>query len=77
LTIGHGGLKRLYYDAEADSRRVVDCHENGNLRCYYITKPALAKWLVRFLTEEFPVVERSATTVRRLGMKRQESAQCT
>lgn len=59
------------------SRRIVDCHEHGNLRCYYIARPALAKWLVRFLAEEFPVVERSAAEVRRLGMKRQKSVVCT
>jgi ArsR family transcriptional regulator len=49
------------------SRRIVDCCEHGNLRCYYIARPNLAKLLMKFLAEECPVVERSPAEIRRMG----------
>lgn len=51
------------------SRRIVDCHEHGNLRCYYIARPNLARLLMRLLAEDCPVVERSAAEIRRLGSR--------
>lgn len=49
------------------SRRIVDYCEHGNLRCYYIARPNLAKLLMKFLAEDYPVVERSAAEIKRLG----------
>lgn len=52
--------------------RIVDYHEDGNLRCYYITRPRLVKALLRFLDGEYPVVVRSETSVRREGRRREK-----
>ncbi len=51
---------------------VIDFHEDGNLRCYYITRPKLVKELLRFISGEYPVIERSAKTVRREGQRRKQ-----
>ncbi len=52
--------------------KVIDFHEDGNLRCYYITRPKLARGLLRFLSGEYPVVERSAKAVRQEGQRREQ-----
>ena len=51
--------------------RIVDFHENGKLRCYYITRPKLAKALLRLLSGEYPIVTRSAQAIRREGARRE------
>ena len=51
--------------------RIVDFHEDGNLRCYYITRPKLVKALIRFLSGDYPVVTRPAEAVRREGRRRE------
>ena len=53
--------------------RVVDFHEDGNLRCYYVTRPKLAKGLLRFVCGEYPEVSRSAESVRREGRRREKT----
>ena len=52
--------------------QVVDFHENGKLRCYYITRPKLVNGLLRLLSGEYPVVTRSAESVRREGKRREK-----
>ena len=52
--------------------RIVDFHEDGNLRCYYITRPRLVKALLRFLDGEYPVAVRSPESVRREGRRREK-----
>ncbi len=54
--------------------RIVDFHEDGKLRCYYITRPKLAKALLRLLSGEYPVVTRSAQAIRREGKRRETKA---
>ncbi len=54
--------------------RIVDFHEDGKLRCYYITRPKLAKALSRLLSGEYPVVTRSAQAIRREGQRRETEA---
>ena len=51
--------------------QVVDYHEDGTLRCYYLTRPKLARALLRFLSDDYPVVIRSAESVRREGRRRE------
>lgn len=51
--------------------RIIDFHEDGKLRCYYITRPKLVKQLLKFLSGEYPVVTRSAKTIRREGTQRE------
>lgn len=45
--------------------KIVDFHEKGNLRCYYILRPTLVRELVRFLGKEHPLKPRSAEAVRK------------
>ena len=52
--------------------RIVDFHEDGKLRCYYITRPKLVKGFLRFMSGEYPVVTRSAKSVRREGRRREQ-----
>ena len=54
--------------------RIVDFHEDGNLRCYYITRPKLVTALTRFLSGDYPVVTRLAEVVRREGRRREKPA---
>ena len=44
---------------------IVDFHEEGNLRCYYILRPTLLRELVRFLGKDHPLKPRSAEQIRR------------
>lgn len=50
--------------------RIVDFHEDGNLRCYYVTRPKLVKAVLRLLSGDYPVVTRSAQSVHREGKRR-------
>jgi ArsR family transcriptional regulator, arsenate/arsenite/antimonite-responsive transcriptional repressor len=59
------------------SHRIVGYHEDGKLRCYYLTRPVLAKLIQEFLCSDFPVVERSSEDVRRAGKRRKDSRVCT
>ena len=52
--------------------QIVDYHEDGNLRCYYVTRPKLTRSLLRFLSGDYPVVTRSAESVRREGRRREQ-----
>jgi ArsR family transcriptional regulator, arsenate/arsenite/antimonite-responsive transcriptional repressor len=51
--------------------RIVDYHEDGKLRCYYITRPKLVKALLRLLSGDYPIVTRPARTIRREGKRRE------
>ncbi|NOY79832.1 MAG: helix-turn-helix transcriptional regulator [Kiritimatiellaeota bacterium] len=52
--------------------RIVDYHEDGKLRCYYITRPALVSALQEFLSGEYPEIRRSAESVRAEGRLREK-----
>ncbi len=58
------------------SHRIVGYREDGKLRCYYLTRPALAELIQEFLYSDFPVVERSPDEVRRAGRRRKDSHVC-
>jgi ArsR family transcriptional regulator len=51
--------------------QVVDFYEDGNLRCYYITRPTMVKALTALLAREHKVVNRPAEEVRREGKRRE------
>ena len=51
--------------------QIVDFYEDGNLRCYYITRPTLVKALAALLAREHKVVNRPAEEVRREGKRRE------
>ena len=57
--------------------RIVGFHEDGKLRCYYLTRPAIAELIQEFISSDFPVVERSPDDVRRAGRSRKDSRVCT
>lgn len=48
---------------------LVDCHEDGNLRCYYLLRPALVRDLLRFVACQYPVEPLTASQVRRSSQK--------
>jgi ArsR family transcriptional regulator len=50
--------------------RIVDFHEDGKLRCYYIARPSLARVILRLIQGEFPVVSQSQEAVRRASKRR-------
>ena len=52
--------------------QIVDYHEDGKLRCYYVTRPKLVKKLLEFLSGEYSVVKRSVETIRREGKRQQK-----
>ncbi len=52
--------------------RLVDFHEDGKLRCYYVTRPQLVRDLFHFLSNEYEVVIRSAESVRLEGKRREK-----
>jgi ArsR family transcriptional regulator, arsenate/arsenite/antimonite-responsive transcriptional repressor len=49
---------------------LVDCHESGNLRCYYILRPRLVTGVLRLLAAPGPVRRLGATAVRRAAQAR-------
>jgi ArsR family transcriptional regulator len=53
--------------------RIVDFHEDGKMRCYYIARPRLVRALLRFLHGDYPVVECSPAAVRRRARKRTDT----
>ncbi|GAB4252304.1 ArsR/SmtB family transcription factor [Deferrisoma sp.] len=52
--------------------RLVDFYEDGQLRCYYLLRPALVGALLEFLVGEYPVVKRDREDVRREGRLREQ-----
>jgi ArsR family transcriptional regulator len=52
--------------------RIVDYHEDGKLRCYYIARPSLARLIARLIQGEFPVVHQSKQAVSRASRRRRE-----
>jgi len=45
--------------------RLIACHVNGSLRCYYILKPTLVKQLIRLISDEHVERQRDRTAVIR------------
>ncbi len=56
--------------------RIVDYHEDGKLRCYYIARPDLVKALRLLIEKDFPVVLRSKATVRRAAQRTLAATMC-
>jgi ArsR family transcriptional regulator len=52
--------------------RIVDFFEDGQLRCYYLLRPALVKELFALLDGEYPLVERDRDEVRQEGRLREQ-----
>ena len=44
--------------------KIVDFHEDGNIRCYYILRLGLVRDLLRFLGRDYPTQIRNAAQVR-------------
>ena len=53
--------------------KLIACHVNGSLRCYYILKPTLVKQLVRLVSTEHTERERDRSTVIREAQRRKET----
>jgi ArsR family transcriptional regulator len=56
--------------------KIVDYHEEGNQRCYYILRPGLVCELMRFLGKDYPAKPQSAEKVRRAGRNRDTKIAC-
>jgi DNA-binding transcriptional ArsR family regulator len=50
---------------------IVDFYEDGNLRCYYITRPTLVEALGALVSREHRLVIRPPEEVRREGTRRE------
>jgi len=50
--------------------KIVDYHEDGNLRCYYILRPGLVRDLMRFIGHEHPSEPKNLAAVRRAAQAR-------
>ncbi len=50
--------------------RIVDYHECGKLRCYYISRPRLVRRLLALLDGDYPVVWQTPKQVQRGAAKR-------
>ena len=58
-------------------QRLIDFHEDGKLRCYYVARPALLKVLLRLIYGEFPARNLSKESVRQAaGRRREKEASC-
>jgi len=51
--------------------KIVDYHEDGNQRCYYILRPGLVRDLMRFIQREHPIKPQTAAQIRRAAGSRQ------
>lgn len=47
--------------------KLVDYHEDGNLRCYYILRPGLVRDLMRFLRNDYPSKRKTAAQIRQVA----------
>ena len=52
--------------------RIVDFHEDGSLRCYYLLRPTLITGLLNFISGQYPIVHRDREDVRREGKMREQ-----
>ncbi|MDR4509854.1 MAG: metalloregulator ArsR/SmtB family transcription factor [Candidatus Brocadiaceae bacterium] len=50
--------------------KIVDFHEDGSLRCYYIIRPQMVDALFQFISGKYPIVKRACEEVRKEGEKR-------
>ncbi len=50
--------------------QLVDFHEDGKLRCYYIARPETVRLVLRLVRDESPVVSKSKEAVRRASRRR-------
>jgi len=50
--------------------KIVDYHEDGKLRCYYIARPQLVKRLFILIDDDHPAIWQSAEQVRRRAQRR-------
>ena len=65
-SLPHRATSRLYQHLAAlRQEKIVDYHEQGKLRCYYLARPGLAKSLLRFIGSDYPVLGPSQEAVRR------------
>ncbi|MFW6169981.1 MAG: ArsR/SmtB family transcription factor [Planctomycetota bacterium] len=55
---------------------IVDYHEDGNVRCYYILRPRLVRDLLRFVGGDYPTEYKSAVQIRRAAAKREGQTAC-
>jgi DNA-binding transcriptional ArsR family regulator len=58
------------------SYQIVGYHEDGKLRCYYLTRPAIAMLIENVLSSDFPVVECSPEEVRQASGRRKAKGIC-
>ncbi len=49
---------------------IVACHEQGNVRCYYLLRPELVHDVLRFAHEQYPIVRQTPQQVRTAADKR-------
>ena len=58
------------------SYQIVGYHEDGKLRCYYLTRPAITKLIEDVLSSDFPVVECTPEEVRLARTRRKAKDPC-
>lgn len=63
--------------ASLRSMRVVNYHEDGNLRCYYIARPKIASLVLQFLGEDYHIVEKSKEEVRQAAKRYRAAEACS
>ena len=51
--------------------KIVDYHEDGNQRCYYILRPELVRDLMRLAARDYPARPKTPAQVRRAAESRQ------
>lgn len=56
--------------------RIVDYHEDGNIRCYYVLRSRLVRDLLRFLGRDYPVEHKTAAQIRRAAANREGKTVC-
>ena len=73
LDLGQSALSQ--HLAVLREAEIVACHEDGNLRCYYVLRPGLVRDLLQLLGRDYPCEPRDATQVRRAaGTRRNQCA---
>ncbi len=49
---------------------IVACHEQGNVRCYYLLRPELVRDVLRLAHEQYPIVRQTPEQVQTAADKR-------
>ncbi len=53
---------------------IVACHEDGNVRCYYLLRPELVRDVLRLAERDYPIIRQTPKQVRSTATERRKTS---